>query len=214
MKRTVLRPPRSRSRARSITLRRSATPALAALTASNVAPLAPAMSTASVVLPLPGGPQRISDGTSPASTARRNTVPMPIARCWPTNSSKVRGRIRVACGACRAGSGASCVGRSGSAPKSELCPTTGGVRSAGGWGGDHGRRLQSRRVAQNAAEHLRRAEQTGRLGGDDQLGVGTLGELGQGVELEDRDQGRIRSGCLDRAVHRGDRLGAALSLED
>ena len=126
MKRMVrLSPSRRRSRARSTTLRRSATPALVALTASKVALVAPAISAASVVLPLPGGPQRMSDGTSPASTARRSTVPAPMARCWPTNSSNVRGRIRVASGACAAASVGFRLRWPGAAPKSELCPATG-----------------------------------------------------------------------------------------
>src|ERR1700693_1065093 len=198
MNKTVLRPVRNRSRARSTTLRRSATPALVALTASNAAPLAAAMSTASVVLPLPGGPHRISDGTSPESTTRRSTVPTPIARCCPTNSSNVRGRIRVARGACCVGSAGPSLGRSGSAPKSELCPTTGKVCSAAGRRcGDYRRGLESRRVPEHAAQYLRGGGEARRLGGHDQLGVGALGELRQRVQLQDGDKSRIRRRRLD-----------------
>ena len=84
----------------------------------------------------------------------------------------------------------------------------------GGRNGDDRRRLEPGRVAENAAQHLRRTEQPRRLRGHHQLGVGALGELGQRVQLEDRDQCRIRRGRLDGSVHGRDRLGAALSFED
>ena len=89
--------------------------------------------------------------------------------------------------------GGSVAGSSGSAPKSELCPAT-GERSAQLWtaDGDDGRRLEPGRVTEHAAQHLRRTEQPGRLRGHHQLGVGALGELRQRVQLEDRDQRRIR----------------------
>ena len=56
---------------------------------------------ASVVLPVPGGPQRMKDGTRPAAIARVRTRPGPTIWSWPTNSSKLRGRIRSANGASR-----------------------------------------------------------------------------------------------------------------
>src|SRR5687768_11008984 len=55
---------------------------------------------ASVVLPVPGAPQRISEGRVPAlSIKRRKIRPEPTRWLWPTNSSRVRGRIRSASGA-------------------------------------------------------------------------------------------------------------------
>ena len=55
-----------------------------------------------VVFPVPGGPQRMSDiGASP-STSLRSGVPGPSRWRWPSTSSRVRGRIRTASGACSA----------------------------------------------------------------------------------------------------------------
>ena len=55
---------------------------------------------ASVVLPVPGAPQRISEGSGPPpSTSLRTSRPSPTRCPWPTNSSSVRGRIRSASGA-------------------------------------------------------------------------------------------------------------------
>ena len=58
-----------------------------------------ASSRASVVFPVPGGPQRMSEGRAPPSTARRSSRPGPVRCSWPTNSSSVVGRIRSASGA-------------------------------------------------------------------------------------------------------------------
>ncbi len=98
MKSTVRWPMRRRSRARSMILRSSATPDDTALTDSKAAPDISARMLASDVLPLPGGPQRMSEGMVSPSSARRSTVPGPTARSWPANSSSVRGRIRAASG--------------------------------------------------------------------------------------------------------------------
>src|SRR5207253_4535553 len=54
----------------------------------------------SVVLPVPGGPHKIKEGNVlPLSIKRRNTRPLPTRCSWPTNSLRVRGRIRSASGA-------------------------------------------------------------------------------------------------------------------
>jgi len=58
-----------------------------------------AMTRASVVFPLPGGPEKITDGKRSASMARRKSLPGPRMCSWPTNSSSERGRMRVASGA-------------------------------------------------------------------------------------------------------------------
>ena len=49
---------------------------------------------------------------------------------------------------------------------------------------------------------------------DDDLGVVTVGELGEGVELEDRHQRRIWITVLDGGVHGADGLRTAFGLED
>ncbi len=54
---------------------------------------------ARVVFPLPGGPEKITEGKRSASIARRKSFPGPRICSWPTNSSRERGRIRVASGA-------------------------------------------------------------------------------------------------------------------
>lgn len=58
----------------------------------------PAMMRASVVLPTPGGPQKIMEEMRSFSISRRSTLPSPNRCCWPTNSSSVRGRRRAASG--------------------------------------------------------------------------------------------------------------------
>ena len=58
----------------------------------------PAIMRARVVLPTPGGPQKIMEGTRSWSIICRRTLPSPSKCRWPTNSSRVRGRIRVASG--------------------------------------------------------------------------------------------------------------------
>ena len=60
------------------------------------------MSWASVVLPVPGGPQRITDDSRSASIRVRSGRPAARRWSWPTISSSVAGRSRAASGACRA----------------------------------------------------------------------------------------------------------------
>src|SRR4051812_9269521 len=82
-----------------MTARTSFTPALSADSGTNRRLVACETTCAMVVLPVPGGPQRISDiGASP-STSRRSGVPGPSRCRWPTTSSRVPGRIRTASGA-------------------------------------------------------------------------------------------------------------------
>ena len=57
-----------------------------------------AMMRASVVFPVPGGPQKISEGTRSAAMARRRNPPGPTTFSWPATSSRVRGRMRSASG--------------------------------------------------------------------------------------------------------------------
>ncbi len=105
MKRMVRRAERPRaSRAALIAARTSAVPELTAESCSSRAPVSPAIARASVVLPDPGGPQKIIENSSPRCTAARKTVPGPTISCWPTNPSSDRGRMRAASGA----SAASC----------------------------------------------------------------------------------------------------------
>ncbi len=65
----------------------------------NVACVIAAIIFASVVLPVPGGPQKIIDVGSSCSIASRSGLPGPSRCCCPTNSSSVRGRMRSASGA-------------------------------------------------------------------------------------------------------------------
>ncbi len=60
------------------------------------------MSWARVVLPVPGGPQRITDDSRSASISARSGWPGPSSWSWPTISSSVAGRSRAASGAWRA----------------------------------------------------------------------------------------------------------------
>ena len=91
------------SNAWSMTARTSFTPAVIAESSTNLRPGARAITCARVVLPVPGGPYRITeDGPagpafSPASTRRGEPG---VSRCsWPRTSSMVRGRMRTARGA-------------------------------------------------------------------------------------------------------------------
>ena len=85
--------------ARAITSRTSFTPALSADSWSKRRLVALETMSASVVFPVPGGPNRISDiGASP-STSRRSGEPGASRWSCPTTSSRVRGRIRAASGA-------------------------------------------------------------------------------------------------------------------
>src|SRR5437763_1776020 len=100
MNRMVGRPPARRSRrAASITARTSLTPADSADSATNRRSPAPAARCAMVVLPLPGGPHRITDIGAAPVTSCRSGAPGASRWSWPTSSSRVRGRIRTASGA-------------------------------------------------------------------------------------------------------------------
>ena len=55
-----------------------------------------------MVLPVPGGPQRMTDDSRSDSMSTRSGLPGPSRCCWPTTSSSVRGRSRAASGALRA----------------------------------------------------------------------------------------------------------------
>jgi len=124
-KKTVRRPPAaSRCRARSITPLTSARPACTALSSSNAAPDASATIRASVVFPLPGGPWRIIECGWPSWIACRSAEPGASRRSWPTNSSSVRGRIRVASGASGSATRPAAAGASSSPNKrsmSQVC---------------------------------------------------------------------------------------------
>src|SRR5439155_23986430 len=82
-----------------ITRRISATLLSTPLNRTNFACVMSAMMWARVVFPVPGGPDKITDGKRSASIARRSNFPGPRICSWPTNSSSDRGRIRVASGA-------------------------------------------------------------------------------------------------------------------
>ena len=60
-----------------------------------------AMIFASVVLPVPGGPQKMSEPVSSRSICVRSGLPGPIRCSWPAYSSSVRGRMRSASGRVR-----------------------------------------------------------------------------------------------------------------
>src|SRR5260370_42329989 len=62
-----------------------------------------ATSRARVVLPLPGGPQRIIECRVPEAAIWVSSLPGPSKCSWPTASSSVRGRIRSASGCPREG---------------------------------------------------------------------------------------------------------------
>ena len=83
-KSTVRRPVLARSRlAPSITARASLTPESTAEKVTNSASQALASTRASVVLPLPGGPQKTREGSSPRATSCRSTPPCPTRRLLP-----------------------------------------------------------------------------------------------------------------------------------
>ena len=89
---------RRRSRAAATISRISFTPPSTALNPTNSAPVRFATMRARVVLPVPGGPHRMSEGTWSASMARRSAVPGPSTCSCPAKSSRRRGRIRSASG--------------------------------------------------------------------------------------------------------------------
>ncbi len=74
--------------------RMSLMPLSTAERATSSARVAAAITRASVVFPVPGGPQKISDGTWSVAIASRSKVFGPRMCCCPTTSSTVRGRIR------------------------------------------------------------------------------------------------------------------------
>ena len=105
-KSTVVRPCRSRwSRASSIALRTSRTPAVIADISTKRPPTPRETTCASVVLPVPGGPHSSTDVSParlpvpPPATIRRSGDPDASRWSWPTTSSRLRGRIRTASGA-------------------------------------------------------------------------------------------------------------------
>ena len=57
-----------------------------------------AMMRARVVLPTPGGPQKIIEDTMSSSISRRSTFPAPMRCVCPANSSRLCGRRREARG--------------------------------------------------------------------------------------------------------------------
>ena len=57
-----------------------------------------AMTLARVVLPTPGGPQKIMEGMRSDSTIRLKTLPSPIRCCWPMISSRLCGLSLAASG--------------------------------------------------------------------------------------------------------------------
>src|SRR5712671_1338434 len=84
--------------------RKSLTPEKTADNGMNLKPLFSARSRASVVFPVPGAPQRISEGNvPPPSSNLRRILPSPTRWLCPTNSDRERGRIRSARGASAAG---------------------------------------------------------------------------------------------------------------
>src|SRR5205809_161728 len=97
MNRIVLCPDvRRRFVAAAITRRISATLLSTPLIRINLACVISAMILASVVFPLPGGPEKITDGSRSASIARRKSLPGARICSCPTNSSSERGRIIAA----------------------------------------------------------------------------------------------------------------------
>ena len=85
--------------ASSITRRKSFTVPVTALTSTNSLLVWLAIMWASVVLPVPAGPYRITLESTSCSIAARNHEPLPTAFCWPTYSSSELGRMRTASGA-------------------------------------------------------------------------------------------------------------------
>src|SRR5271166_4065453 len=96
---TMVRVPYCRARSASaMTCLISLIPASTAENSMNSARVMFAMIFASVVLPVPGGPQKMSDPMSSRLICTRSGLPGPIKCSWPTYSSSVRGRMRSASG--------------------------------------------------------------------------------------------------------------------
>ena len=120
----------SRWRARSMTSRTSLTPAVTALSCSNARLVLPATARASVVFPVPGGPQKMALVSRSCSTRRRSGLPDPTKWVWPTTSSRFFGRSRAASGAwARRRSSAAAANRSDTPPTvaPRPSPTTPGL---------------------------------------------------------------------------------------
>ncbi len=137
---TVRRPCACAASARSTASRMSLTPPSTADMAMNCASKASAISRASVVLPVPGGPQRIIECSRPDSKATRSGLPGPSRCCWPITSSSDLGRSRSASGAApeesAKGSSREAGGKAGaSAARSpgahRFCPGPGAASAAG-----------------------------------------------------------------------------------
>ena len=100
MNSAVRRPRRRSSWARAISSRKSFTPESTALIAAKRRPARSARRRASVVLPEPGGPQKMHEGSFAPLASTGPSGPLGPSRCaWPANSSRLRGRIRSASGA-------------------------------------------------------------------------------------------------------------------
>src|SRR5262249_42466453 len=87
------------SAASDITCRISLMPEVTALKGTNSDAVRRAIICASVVLPVPGGPQKTIEVRRSSSIRRRRSLPLASRCSCPTNSSSVRGRIRSASGA-------------------------------------------------------------------------------------------------------------------
>src|SRR5947209_4570005 len=98
MKMTVRVPKCDAFSASDITCLTSLIPELTAENSMNCARVVFAMMCASVVLPVPGGPQKMIEPGSSLSIWMRNGLPAPRICCCPTNSSSDRGRILSASG--------------------------------------------------------------------------------------------------------------------
>ena len=96
---SVCRPLERRSRAVSNTFFRSATPEKIAEICSKASPVSPASSRATVVLPVPGGPQKIIEPSEPERIIRVSAPSAPVRCSWPTTSARFFGRSRSASGA-------------------------------------------------------------------------------------------------------------------
>ena len=106
----------SRFAAADSTRRMSATLDSTPLNRSNLLRVWRAMICASDVLPVPGGPKKISDWMRSASMARRNSCPGARICVWPANSSSERGRMRAASGWFRRDFSAAAAAVSGGSP--------------------------------------------------------------------------------------------------
>ena len=97
--RSVPCPCARRARAASKIFFNSATPVWIAETCTNVSLRAAPISRATVVLPLPGGPQKIIEPSEGAASRRVSAPSGPVRCSWPETSASVIGRRRSASGA-------------------------------------------------------------------------------------------------------------------